>query len=420
MLSPYKLFLIQLFFELQKLQKAPVEKSGACLLIQDILVKNIKKFEIGIQSTSRMIARRNKSLKMKRAIPIGKARAAGLKEAIEKLYKLREHYRYVIYILRAVGDGLAFIYFQPGELAPMATKQKSGFISGKKGLAVEIKALKRVFRSGGIGILTDLTNCLRHGDIIVYKDRRRRVIEVKTSGLVDKRGERQNERLNKLVELLNSGQADDFDRAGFRSVRIISHSPELHYLDEMNSLIAKANKKGIAFSEVEDGLYYLAISGSRNIEERVERAFTMLNNLEPDRHLFWLDRTLVNDLPFYPLTLSIENAKALYDFYNGALFLFVAVSRQKIRAKFAPFGVNVEFEPKDKRTFLEIQRTDTYQGSWPLPLPIGYGFLKIAYEFLSLDWYLEETIYVLNNANNLPIASQENIVKSQRERVKQS
>lgn len=271
--------------------------------------------------------------------------------------------------------------------------------------------LRSIFKSGAIGILTDLTNCLRHGDILAYKNGKKRIVEVKTSGSLDARGKRQKDRLDKLVEYLNLGQVDDFDKAGVHSVRMISHSPEVHYLAEINQVISEAYQRGTALLTLEEGLHYLAVTASQDIELRVGSMMSILGNFDSDHYIYRVEKNAFAHLPFYPLTLSIKKPRAIYDFYNGDLLLFVIISLQVIRSKFASLNITVNFDTKGKDLLFELERVDSSQAETNRLMGIGYyGFGKTTYEFLSLDWYLEEIIYSLNHVADLPVAAQRNML----------
>lgn len=143
MLTPYKSTFIELFSELKRLEKAPLQNSDACFWIQDSLIRSIKALEARIQTANRMIARKTRLLKMKRAILLTKEEAAVLKETIRKLRNFVEHYQYVLYVLRTVADGLAFIYFPPGEIVPMAIYRNPDSSRGKRVSKSKSKCLGR-------------------------------------------------------------------------------------------------------------------------------------------------------------------------------------------------------------------------------------------------------------------------------------
>jgi hypothetical protein len=102
-------------------------------------------------------------------------------------------------LLKAIGDGVAFLYLSKWDLKTMVFKEKPGFISGKEGLSLERRVLREAFARGGFAILNDLTTCLRYGDLTVPGAEGFMIIELKSGGTGARsdRAKRQVEKIEK-------------------------------------------------------------------------------------------------------------------------------------------------------------------------------------------------------------------------------
>jgi hypothetical protein len=108
-------------------------------------------------------------------------RAASFKNRLEKI-------RQVAYVWRCFGDAIAFAYMDKFALKQCFysshstdRKQGAGFLSGKSGLAGEIKFVEMALQQKVPAILTDITNTIRYGDICLMDASDPYLIEVKSS-----------------------------------------------------------------------------------------------------------------------------------------------------------------------------------------------------------------------------------------------
>ena len=84
--------------------------------------------------------------------------------------RIVEHQHW-LYVIRCVGDGIAYLYLPTLDLRHFSRSQPTGFISRKEGAALERRLWRSVFKRTTAGaILCDLTNCLRMGDICFLHD----------------------------------------------------------------------------------------------------------------------------------------------------------------------------------------------------------------------------------------------------------
>lgn len=84
--------------------------------------------------------------------------------------------------LRSLGHYLASSIFDNWDIKPLMFKERSGNISGKHGLKMELKALKKIGELGHEAVLNDITNSINYGDITISTYGFPHVIEIKSSG----------------------------------------------------------------------------------------------------------------------------------------------------------------------------------------------------------------------------------------------
>jgi hypothetical protein len=96
--------------------------------------------------------------------------------------------------LRAVGDGIAWRAsgYDRRYIIAMSSNASPGVMAGKEGLPAELGAatsLRDRGNRGGFGLVHDLTNCLRIGDITEFVPGEMKLLyEIKTSPKAKKRG----------------------------------------------------------------------------------------------------------------------------------------------------------------------------------------------------------------------------------------
>jgi hypothetical protein len=309
-------------------------------------------------------------------------------------------YRDILYLLKSVGDALAFIYIHKWDIKPMAFKEDAGHVHGKEGLRSELELLSQVYElDGAVGILNDLTNSLRYGDVtVVPEDGIAAIVEVKGRSRRYRRADRQHAEQEKLMKYLSEDKTEGlYGLNDWTFVRLAILAEEKHHRDELNALISEAYKDGFAFSEVEEGLYYWIVVGGHPGGWKIETD-------EPGGFGLFLDEfrdkqpmlVFVNESKFgtegrYPYTLSIRDPQALFDFYDGQLFVHVIVDIGVMSAKFASHGFKVMFAD-DEDVALSVTNVDPVRAKDRLdPMLVSRHFFeRLAYEFLSLDWFVEE------------------------------
>lgn len=163
--------------------------------------------------------------------------------------------------LRAVGDGLArrASGYDRRYIIAMSSNASAGVMAGKQGLPAELGAatsLRDRANRGGFGLLHDLTNCLRIGDITEFVPGEMKLLyEIKTSSKAKKGPQRR--RINAAVEAVMSGG----ELPGRPGNRIVTPSIRCRtHIRTFVDLINEAWTRGIAGTPVADSRALTAYS----------------------------------------------------------------------------------------------------------------------------------------------------------------
>jgi len=378
---------------LHEVRLDPVGEKQKCLVLQEQLLATLMRIEKNVRRHRSELEEIRRYLSMGREVSIDKPEANRAKRAIA-LHRTRiKEYQLLLVTFRGIGDGLAFTYLDKWDIKQLALKERSGFISGKSGLKFELKILRLAFSLGNVALLNDLTNCLRHGDITILSKGRRLFVEAKSGRRQDTRAKRQESKLKDIVHYLTSGKSDKFHAVGGHEgefTRLPIHGPELNRRDELNSVIASASHSPDSCSmvEVEPGLHYLASYTAH------PKALSTLGSKPPGSLIISLINELKYDgMGYYPFALSIYEPRDWYDFYSGKLMLVVVVETKAIEDKLSRHGISVDI----REDWGNYPITLTSKGSGresSKSLVGGHFFGRLFYEFLSLDWMLEELVYL--------------------------
>ena len=355
MLRYYRGTLIKLLSQLQLVRNDPRGNAAEVLRLQFELLKKIKY----VEARSRA-ARRSGNM------------------------ALRDEYRDVILLLKSIGDSIALLYLSIWDVKPISMNHSPGFISGKSGLRAELAELRRIYKMGGIAILNDITNNLRHGDITILSPING-LIEVKTTKERSRRVRRQRQALRKLTDYLVSGD----DGAPFgrfeKLVRIGVHQRERYLWREVNDLIREAQEHGHAGSLVENGVFYHV--SRRGVTP--ELIIADIGDHIASPIVGMCNENKFDNLNYHPFTSSIHEPRAVFDFYCGELFIFVAIDREYIEERLSKAGLKAQFLG-DSDFQVRITAIDVGSDN-PARIEVGNNlFNRVFREFLSLEWILCE------------------------------
>jgi hypothetical protein len=386
MITRYRLTLINLFEQVHRVQTNPNNCLYECLDIQETLIKKITYIERNIRKRKAIIKQLKWKLGNKDDERLSKEIAQKAKDKVNLYQNQIKQYQSLILILKMIGDALAFSYINKWDIKPLAFKSPPGFISGKKGSRLERKILRKIFESGHVALLNDITNCLRYGDITVIKEGKFFIIEA-TSGKRDsKRKTKQLHDINNIMKYLQTDRTDNLYHmdGDFRRISLLSQ--EVNHVKKLNEIVHLALEEGQGYLQVEDGLHYIATtkfdpSVLTNINNTVQLATCIISATNT-----------IN--AYYPIILSLNDPEAIYRFFLGELHIIVAVDTGLIEQQLDPYNLTTNFSIHDPFYFATI----TNPG-----LDENHQFIKISrvfwsrlyYEFLSLDWFLKEIVQQL-------------------------
>ena len=159
--------------------------------------------------------------------------------------------------VRSIGDGVAWrvLDYDRVNLRLLSEHQPISVPQVDSGLRTELEELLRLGEEGGRIILNSITNCLRVGDLTVYRPDTGevRVVEVKSGGKTTARTRRQGDYSLLVQEALKS---DIHPMGDIHLQRIIAKKPQRTYVFSLERAILKAEDKGTATRRFGD---YLSI-----------------------------------------------------------------------------------------------------------------------------------------------------------------
>ncbi|WP_122073886.1 hypothetical protein [Pseudophaeobacter sp. EL27] len=297
-----------------------------------------------------------------------------------------EGYRHLAYNWRCFGDAVAFLFMDKFSLKQTfynthntSPKQDAGFLIGKTGLQLELEILDTYLNNGIPALLTDVTNSIRYGDVVLMVGPNPMLVEVK-SGNTDRRGKRQLKSIRQLNEFFATDEAKDF--RGFEKLSRVAHkAEEVNYVDAINDCISEAMKSGFSWRGPEEGLHYLVIA------DDVTDISDVMKEMDLNRPIaFFLNEAKANRLwsPYSPYTLSIRDPEALFQFVWGGLIIVVFYDLDVLKRLVEREGKEIEFFDPESDYVFEVRQAE--EGGWGR---MGrHLFCRLAYEFCSPAWLL--------------------------------
>jgi hypothetical protein len=379
MLGRYKKRILRLVDSLRRLE-CESENVEALVTLQGELVWLIKRTESRIAELRDGVGANTAQLKGGRH---PKQESNRLKKLIDEDKKRIDEYQYLKFIWKCFGDGIAFIYLDKFSLkhafydtTDYLPKQDAGALSGKEGLKREWAIVKKLAKNGMPAMLCDITNILRHGDVCGLLGPDPMPVEIKSSKNINERGKRQLQRIGALMNFYKNDEARNF--RGIPYVRRSVFSPqEITHLDVMNECIARSEGNAAATMSPEPGLHYYCIRDAEGLSETdaltPESIMCLLNEAKRERS--WM--------PFFPFTLSIRDAKHLYEFIRGDFTLAVVLERAELVKQFAADGIRVVLSNEGDWAIWMRRRGSTGTSAVSQQM-----FGRMFYEFQSLAWFV--------------------------------
>jgi hypothetical protein len=389
MLGYYKRSLTDLFDQVQAVHRDPDGQAELCLKIQLRLLRST----IHAEQQVRQLRGSIRVLKKRLATPhprLNESEAKAVRKRISLSQRRMDGYREVLAILRDIGDALAFTYINKWDIKPLAFKESPGFLSEKEGLNRELEALRTVFARGHIGILNDLTNCLRYGDISVVKNGRLVIFEVKSGKSRSRRTDRQSRKAREITEYLTTDRTKRLYNMEGEFRRISTHSQETDHSSALNTLIAQAMAQGTATATVENGLHYIVVA--THTSQALDLVETVGGKCKGKPIIAVVNEIIHANQGYWPFTLSISSSEALYRFYSNALTILVLVDSEVIEETFRAHGLQTELN-LDENWAVRLSSTGPTDDEWIAAGISRHLFGRLFAEFLSLHWLLEEAIH---------------------------
>jgi hypothetical protein len=364
--------------------KADPERLELVLELQRHLIRAIVRTELRIQR----LKRKRKKVSVAPKIQVSKEAAGARKRMISSLREREQELTHLLFLWRCFGDGIAFIYQSKYSLKHLYfggdynVKEAAGFMTEhgklKPGFANEYRRLLSGIMHNVPVVLSDVTNIVRHGDVCALGGADPLLMELKSSGNRNARTARQDEQRRRLADFYANDGAPQF-RGAVNVRRTALKSVEVEYESIANRCIAKALQSGWRTEEPEPGLTYLACTelDDQKLEQLCLGRSKLCVMLSPTH----------NHLPSYPFTLSLTSANCL-SFIQERFAFYVFIDMAVVKAAFARRGVYATVL-MDGTSSLQITKT-------PADLLLGVYrvsellFLRIATEFLSVEWFVEE------------------------------
>ncbi len=379
----YKRSMIEMVSIIHGLEADPWMAGNKCLSVQIKLLEETRYVENKIRATKANIKRTRAIVGGQTSLVLGKIRASDPKKALLVLHSKLDGYRRVLHILKDIGDALAFMYIDKYDIKPMRFKEASGFISGKTGLRKELLQLRRVFKLGGIGILNDLTHCLRYGDITAgYKGKMLATVEVKSGRKRDRRGMRQSAGIVKITDYLRTDQTRNLYGIDGVFHRFAVKGEEVNHRDRLDVIIRQARKHGSSWEEVENGLFYVVVR-----ENRIDWMSSINQRCKGKPMLVIINELKWQNLAYYPFTLSFHDPAALWEFYIGKMLIISVIDTKVLEEYFIAQGLRGELLEEEDFALRVLDHGGQADDLLAADCKISRQFFnRLFTEFLGLEW----------------------------------
>lgn len=364
------------------------ENLDLLLGMQTFLVQKITQAERKIASHKQKISKLRSSLKKDR---LDKESSKKVKKQIDFFEERIEQYKYLLFVWRCFGDGIAFTYLDKYALKHTLynshnyeAKEHAGSLSGKDGLKNEWAFVEMFKDKGFPSMLCDITNTIRHGDVCGLVGPDPFPIEIKSSKNSNKRVQRQIDNLKALHNFYEKDEAVNFRGQPF-TARSELTQPEVTYIDELNKCIEKSFGSGIATVSPEEGLHYIVVS--KKLDAKVLGSVVTAHST-----ICLLNETKMAQawMPYYPFTLSIRNPQHLYKFIRGEFSIIVVIDREVMIRLFKEGGIDATFIYDDDYAIqMQDSGTSIEQGASRTSNQL---FGRIPFEFQSLKWFVSQQI----------------------------
>jgi hypothetical protein len=361
---------------------------AAALELQLSVLRKLKYLERRIHTQKEHRRQLRSQLKGKRTAPLSKEAASRLKARIRQCEHAQREYQFLADLVKTFCDAVAFTYLDKWDIKPLAFRPSPGHLSGKVGLQFELRVLRSLLRKGQAAILNDLTHCLRYGDITIASPTGPMPIELKSGKGEGSRGRAQAARIQHVRDYFNTDHTNSLYGLEGEFVRFDAESREVNYLKKISVLLKRALATGDATTTPESGLVYAVhvTDKGRDAQGFTELLSRRTKHFVGKPLLLLLNEDKLGNSAYLPRPLAIRDETAFWRYLCGEIQIFVVMDTGYVEALLKRSGLKCSW----------ILSRDHMFEIWPEEVAPERGrlivsspfFLRVAYEFLSLEWFL--------------------------------
>jgi hypothetical protein len=309
-------------------------------------------------------------------------------------------------LLKELGSAVAWVlleYNQP-YIRAFSHNLEPGFISGKEGLRLEEIALRASFGlENYAGVLHDITNCLRIGDLSVrHPDGWIQTLELKSVKNPEKKGtgdHRQKVRGRNIRDYYDTGRSTRV-LPGWTIVRHRFKKHGRHNWRQLRKVISKAERSGIATTVTGKCVTYIAFRADVKdaVLQRTMKNVTIRFKKPSDTVVGFLSERFevpwVLPVPCFELPLNYKEWLLFAD-----VGICVIVDLRRLAETFTRHGLPSK-AIRDRRTgFLKTKLHGVSE-----PTVLGEGLLaRLLYELVSVDTIIEYTRELTQKVKDLAL-----------------
>jgi hypothetical protein len=278
------------------------------------------------------------------------------------------------------------LLFDKWDLKPLSFRERPGSIRGKIGSRRETQIVRKITDAHRMAVRSDLTNCIRYGDIAVQTGQEPLLIEVKSGPARSDRAKRQINAISKISRYFATDEIDGLYGSPHIS-RVAAGSTEVTHMVEFNRLLEISRTSGMAAKIVEPGLLYIATATSQ-VELVVE---SILEFRMP--HVIFLNQCATTEewSHYYPFSLSFYNPDDAIDFLQDDLLCLVVIDHGQVEDIARELGYSTTWLKPDSNCAARFEPISA-KGELEHITLSQYHFYRIGLEFTSLRWLLLEAL----------------------------
>lgn len=330
---------------------------------------------------------------------LSREESVSVKQKIKSVDSNIAKYDETLYLIRAIGDGVAFTIFDKWDLKPLHFKEAAGRVSGKAGAKLERKILNFILKRGVPAVHCDVTNVIRYGDVCARMHSFPFLIEVKSSKNKNDRVERQLESIRKLHGYWATDEIEGLYGVPL-TTRISPSMREVEYTSELNELIAQSIAEDCVWKFVEPGLAYIIM---RRFDESAFNEITK-DMSKPVLGILNQDKFSGLWASYRPYTIAIRDIDNLLDFVYGYFSIIVIYDEGAVFRYAAERGYSAslvaehierlpEFVDPGQHIYRFSNIPSDSEPIDPAVFYVSFHFVgRSQFEFVSIRWLVDASI----------------------------